>query len=154
MTRAERSARNKLAHAIRRAMTDQDARQARADGLALAWREIADTYADMSTDDVLAAFGDVLDTPATVEVAPVPAPAKRSAPAHIQAAQVEYRLAREAWETGLAEALAGGRSRREGGKPARGETYPDEERDYRANHPAPVWKDFLVGLRNPSTQTA
>jgi hypothetical protein len=144
MTRAERSARNKAAHAIRRRMTDEDARRAKVEGLSIAWREIADTYAAMSTDDVLAAFGDADETPATVELAPK---VKRHAPAHIQAAQVEYRLARETWQAGLDAAVAGGRTRAHGGKPARGERYTDEERDYRASNPAPVWKDFLVSMR-------
>jgi hypothetical protein len=154
MTRAERSARNKLAHAIRRRMTDEDARRAKVEGLSIAWREIADTYSAMSTDDVLAAFGDdvtpVAESPA-VQLAPK---VKRSAPPHIVTAQTEYRLARESWQAGLDEAVAGGRTRANGGKPARGERYTDEERDYRDAHPAPVWKDFLRAMRTPESATA
>lgn len=145
MTRAERSARNKLAHAIRRRMTDEDYAAAKRDGLELAWRDIADTYAAMSTDDILAAFGDQLEpvapsAPAVLE----PVKAKRRAPAHVTAAAETYRLAREAWEAGLESAIAGGRSLAAGGRPANGETYPDEERDYRDAHAAPVYKDFLA----------
>lgn len=146
MTRAERSARNKRAHAIRRHMTDEDRRTAVADGLELTWRAISDTYAAMSTDEVLSAFGDLelTDTPATVADVLEPVKAKRRAPAHIAAASETYHLARAAWEAGLEEALAGGSSLAAGGRPARGESYPDEERDYRAAHPAPVFKDYLA----------
>ena len=148
MTRAERSARNKRAHAIRRMLTDADRAQARAEGLELAWREISDAYATMDTDTVLATFGHMLEGPAKPPVVDELTPAKvvtrrRSAPAHIARAQETFALARTAWETGLESALAGARSTAEGGRPARGETYVDEERDYRDSNPAPVFKTFL-----------
>lgn len=138
MSKAERRERNKRAHAIRRAFTDADYRQAKADGLTITWRQIADTYSAMSTDDVLA-----LDLPGSTapEVIEAAAPRrKRQAPAHVREASETYRLARAAWEEGLAEALRGARP---DGKPARGEKYTDEERDYRDAHPAPVWADFM-----------
>ena len=47
-------------------------------------------------------------------------------------------------------AMAGGRRN---GRPARGELYTDEERDYRDAHPAPVWRDFLA-RQNASSAAA
>ena len=148
MNRAERSARNKRAHAIRRMLTDQDRAQARAEGLELAWREIADTYATMDTDTVLATFGHMLEhtapvTPA-VELEPVKVTRRRSAPAHVTRAKEVFDLARMAWESQLETAVAGGRTTADGGRPARGEKYTDEERDFRDSNPAPVFKDFLA----------
>ncbi len=141
ITRAERRAANKRAHAIRRELTDADYRQARRDGHALTWREVWDTYAGIPVAVILDQYASL-----AAPVVAVKAPrARRSAPAHIQALSAEYRLAREAWERGLDAAIAGGRSTADGGKPARGERYTDEERDYRAAHPAPVWREFLAG---------
>lgn len=136
-TRAERKAANKAAHAIRRQLTNEDYRQAKADGLAIAWRDVAAQYDGMPAADILASFGDV---PAVVPVPAVPR-AKRAAPAHVTAAKESFDLARFAWEAGLAEAMRGARAN---GKPARGEKYTDEERDYRDAHKAPVFKEFLA----------
>lgn len=143
MTRAERSARNKAAHAARRRMTDADYATARADGLELSWRQIWDTYAGMDVDTVLELEG----TPAAPAPVLEPVKAKRAAPAHIVAAQAEFALAREVWQAGLDAAIAGGRSTAAGGRPARGERYTDEERDYRDANPAPVWRAVLEDMR-------
>lgn len=139
LTKAERSARNKAAHAIRRAMIDADYRQAKAEGTPLTWREIAAVYDAMPTESVLA-----LGLPAPVDAAPRAPRGNRNAPAHVTRAQQSFSEARTAWEAGLETALRGARSTAEGGKPARGETYTDEERDYRAAHPAPVFRDYLT----------
>ena len=141
MTRAERKAHNKRVHAIRRMCTDADYKS-RPDGDTTTWRAIWDTYAAMDDAAVLTLDG-------SSPVAPIARASKpkRKAPAHIQALSAEYRLAREAWQAGLDAAIAGGRSRANGGKPARGERWTDEERDYRAAHPAPVWRDFLANQR-------
>ena len=133
MTRADRKAANKAAHAIRRSCTEVDYREAKSAGHSITWRAVWDTYAAIDAVTVISTLG----TPAPVKVAPKP---KRKAPAHVERVAVEYRLAREAWESGLEAAMAGG-SRK--GKPARGEKYTDEERDYRAAYPAPVYRDFL-----------
>ena len=133
MTRADRKAANKAAHAIRRTCTELDYREAKQAGHSITWRAVWDTYAAIGTDDVISTLG----APAPVKVAVKP---KRKAPAHVERVAAEYRLAREAWESGLEAAMAGG-SR--DGKPARGEKYTDEERDYREAYPAPVLKDFM-----------
>ena len=135
MTRIERKAANKQAHAIRRSCTDTDYRQAKQAGQSITWRQVWDTYASIDTATVIAS----LDV-APVKVKPA---VKRKASGRVTAIASEYRLARESWEAGLAVAMAGGRTLAEGGKPARGEKYPDEERDYRAANPAPVYRDFL-----------
>jgi hypothetical protein len=147
MTRAERKAANKRAHAIRRELTDADYRQAKRDGHELTWREVWDTYAGISPAVILSDYATLTEPVATVEPVARASKGKRPAPAHIQALSAEYRLAREAWQAGLDAAIAGGRSRANGGKPARGERWTDEERDYRAAHPAPVWRDFLANQR-------
>lgn len=141
MTRAERSARNKRVHAIRRALTDADYREARAAGTSISWRAVWDTYASLDADAILALEGEAAK-PAAKPAAPAKPRRKRAAPAHVAAASAEYRLAREVWERGLEEAMRGARP---DGKPARGEDrrYTDEERDYRAAHPAPVFKTFM-----------
>lgn len=143
MTRAERKAANKRAHAIRRELTDADYRQSKRDGHELTWRAVWDTYAGVPADVILSQYATLTEPVAVVK----PSRVKRPAPAHIQALSAEYRLARESWERGLADAIAGGRSTAAGGKPARGERWTDEERDYRAAHPAPVWRDFLANQR-------
>ena len=82
---------------------------------------------------------------ASLDVAPVkvkPA-AKRKSSRRDSAMTIEYRLARETWQSGLDVAMAGGRTLSQGGKPARGEKYPDEERDYRASNPTPMLGDFM-----------
>lgn len=137
LTKSERSARNKAAHAIRRAMVDADYRQAKADGQPITWREIAATYDTLPVDAVL--------TMGLPEAAPAPAPVKprgkRPAPAHVARARDAHRLAMAAWTDGLEAAMSGGRR---GGKPARGEKHTDEERDYRAARPCPLYRDFLA----------
>lgn len=142
-TKAERSARNKRAHAIRRALTQADFRAAQADGATISWRQISDTYTAIPVDVILSDYANAPDDPAGPRAVEMPAKTKRRAPAHIAALQIEYALARETWERGLEDAIAGGRSRAAGGRPANGEAYPDEERDYRAAYPAPMWRDFL-----------
>lgn len=100
----------------------------------------------MPAADIVAAFSrDVTAAPmvATVTTTTTAPTGKRRAPAHVQRAVNAYRLALAAWERGLADAVAGGRTLAEGGRPARGERYPDEERDYRAAHPRPSYRDFL-----------
>ena len=139
MTRIERKARNKQAHAIRRSCTDTDYRQAKQAGQSITWREVWDTYASIDAATVIAS----LDV-APVKVKPA---VKRKSSRRDSAVTIEYRLARESWEAGLAVAMAGGRSLAQGGKPARGEKFPDEERDYRAANPAPVYRDFLKATR-------
>jgi hypothetical protein len=136
LTKAERSARNKAAHAIRRAMADADYRQAKADGQPIAWRDIAATYDAISADAILA-MTETTTTPAT----PAPVRRKRSAPAHVARARDAHRLAMEAWTAGLEDAIGGGHR---DGRPARGEKYTDEERDYRAKRPCPLYRDFLA----------
>ncbi len=140
MSREERRGRNKRPHALRRAMTEADVRQARAAGQPLTWRQVWDVYAAMSVDDVLA-----LDAEHAESAGPQlkSTTGRRQAPPHVQAATEAYRLARAAWEGGLAEALAGANP---DGRPARGERYIDEERDYRDAHPAPVFRDFLADV--------
>lgn len=147
MTRAERKAHNRRVHAIRRMCTDADYKS-RPDGDATTWRAIWDTYAGMA-DELVLTLEDTAPTAPAAKVTPAARAAKpkRQAPAHIAALSAEYRLAREAWQAGLDAAIAGGRSRANGGKPARGERWTDEERDYRAAHPAPVWRDFLANQR-------
>lgn len=139
MTRAERKAGNKAAHAMRRVATDTDYRQAKQAGESITWREVWDTYASMSNAAVMVELA-----PAVVTVTAV-AKVRRSrkAPAHIAAMSAEYRLVKAAWDQGLEAAMCGGRI---GGKPARGEKYTDEERDYRAAHPAPVWAEWLKDM--------
>lgn len=144
MTRQERRTLNKRAHAIRRQLTNEDYRTARAAGDGIAWRDIAAVYDGMSAADVIATFDTRQDVAPVVAVVTGRKPTRRKAPAHVARASSAYRLAREAWELGLAAAVAGGRTRAEGGRPARGESYPDEERDYRDSHPAPVYSDFLA----------
>lgn len=139
MTRQERRAINKRAHAIRRTMIDADYREFKAAGSDIRWRDVAAQYDAMSAADVLAEF----DTGQGQDDAPV-LKVKGPAPEHIRRASTEYQLALTAWETGLADAVAGGRTRAEGGRPARGEDWPDEERDYRAEHPRPVWGDYVT----------
>lgn len=142
MTRAERRALNRRAHAIRRGIIAEEWQRARDRGERVTYRDIAVDLEGMTATELVSAFGQ--ESPGDVDTA---APVKkRTAPAHIQRLSEEYRLARAAWEDGLAEALAGARP---DGKPARGEDprYTDEERDYRAAHPAPVWKDFLKSTR-------
>ncbi|GAA3510059.1 hypothetical protein GCM10022234_00300 [Aeromicrobium panaciterrae] len=138
ITRAERKARNKTAHAIRRALTDADYREAKTAGDALTWREVWETYAAIPVDTILRDYAAMAE-PAPVK--PERVKVKRSAPRHVQEVGEAYRLARETWEAGLADAMRGARAN---GKPARGEKYTDEERDYRAAHPAPVYRDFLT----------
>ena len=141
MTRTERKARNRQAHAIRRSCTDTDYRQAKQAGQSITWRQVWDTYASIDTATVIAS----LSTPvAPVKVKPA---AKRKSSRRDSAVTIEYRLARESWEAGLAVAMAGGRSLAQGGKPARGEKFPDEERDYRAAHPTPMLKNFMRASR-------
>lgn len=144
-TRLERSLSNKRAHAIRRALTQQDYRAARAAGESVLWLSVWSRYEAMSNDVVLMTLSS--PTPAAAPAPPaagvvdsVKPEARRRAPAHIVAVAAEYRLTRESWESGLNDAMAGG-SRN--GKPARGEKYTDEERDYRAAYPPPVYGDFL-----------
>jgi len=134
MTRVERRAQNRAAHAARRAACNEDYRQARADGLATTWREIWDVYAAIESAAAIELLAPV------VKAAPKP---KRRAPAHIAAVAADYRAARDAWEEGLEAALGGARR---SGKPARGEDarYCDEERDYRAAHPAPAYREYLA----------
>lgn len=139
LTKAERSARNKAAHAIRRAMTDADYRQAKTEGATITWREVAAVYDTMPTESVLA-----LGLPAPVDATPRAPRGKRNAPAHVQRAQEAFALARLSWEAGLESAMRGAHTLADGGTPANGETYPDEERDYRAAHPAPVFRDYLT----------
>lgn len=134
LTKSERSARNKAAHAIRRAMADADYRQAKADGATIAWRDIAATYDAIPVDTILTM------SETTTEPTPVKPRGKRPAPAHVARARDAHRLAMEAWTTGLEEALSGARR---DGKPARGETMTDEERDYRARRPCPQYREFL-----------
>lgn len=149
VTRAERSARNKLAHSIRRRLTDADYREARAAGAGMSWLELADAYANMTNDYVISTFGTVLEAPAapaTAPAAPAAPAAKRTAPAHVLEAKANYRAARDAWEDKLADAMGGGHA--PGDRPTRdtrGEDkrYQQEERDFRAAHPAPVYRDFL-----------
>lgn len=144
MSRSERRARNRRAHAIRRAYTEADYRAAREAGQALTWRQVWDTYAAMSTADVLALEVETAAPVAAVPAVPVTGsskPSKRRAPAHVQEAAEAYRLARQAWEVGLSEALRGANP---DGRPARGERYTDEERDYRDAHPAPTYREFLT----------
>ncbi len=136
LTKAERSARNKAAHAIRRAMIDADYRQAKADGQTITWRAIAATY-DAIPADVVLTMAET--TPATVT--PTPKRGRRTAPPHVARARDAHRLAMEAWTAGLETALRGARR---DGRPARGEKYTDEERDYRAAHPCPQYRDFLT----------
>lgn len=147
-TRAERRELNRRAHAIRRSIIAEEWAAARARGERATYRDVAPDLEAMTSAELVAAFGGDDDAPAVAAVAVAPAPVarKRVAPAHIQRLSEEYRLARAAWEDGLAAALAGARP---DGKPARGEDprYTDEERDYRAAHPAPVWKDFLKATR-------
>lgn len=150
MTRAERKAHNRRVHAIRRMCTDADYKS-RPDGDATTWRAIWDTYAGMA-DELVLTLEHTAPTAPAAKVTPAARAAKpkRTAPAHIAALSAEYRLAREAWEAGLEEAMAGGRRN---GRPARGEKYTDEERDYRDAHPAPVWRDFLA-RQNASSAAA
>lgn len=142
VTRAERRAVNRAAHAIRRELTNADYRDARERGDDIRWRDIAAVYDAMPAADVLTVFGTRQDDD-TPDPGSSPAPRKRTAPAHIVAASAEYALALEAWRAGLEAAVAGGRTRENGGRPARGEAYPDEERDYMDAHPKPVWRDFV-----------
>jgi hypothetical protein len=138
MTRAERKALNKRAHAIRRELTNADYRQAKDRGDGIAWRDIAAVYDAIPAVDVIAMADELAR-----DTAPSAPAVKRSAPAHIVRASQSYALALAAWENGLADALRGGRTRANGGRPARGESYPDEERDYREAHPKPSWLDHV-----------
>jgi hypothetical protein len=135
LTKAERSTRNKAAHAIRRAMIDADYRQAKAEGRELTWRQVAATYDALPTEAVLK-MAEPAPTPT-----PTPTPTKRPAPPHVARARDAHRLAMEAWTVGLEAAMRGAHR---DGKPARGERFTDEERDYRAAHPCPTFREFLV----------
>lgn len=134
LTKSERSARNKAAHAIRRAMADADYRQAKQEGRPITWREIATTYDAIPADIVL-----TMGLPAT-DTDPRPAKSRRDAPPHVARARDAHALAMESWSAGLADALRGARRN---GKPARGERWTDEERDYRAKNPCPTFREFL-----------
>lgn len=145
MTRAERRELNRRAHAIRRAIVREEWQRARAHGARARYRDLEADLETMTPAELVAAFGE--DDPApvtTTEPTPTRKPRRGGTPAHIVRAREAYLPARAAWEQGLADAVAGGSTRAEGGRPARGETYPDEERDYRAAHPAPVFRDFLA----------
>lgn len=139
MNRAERRDLNRRAHAIRRELTDRDYREARERGESLTWRDVWETYASIPAATVVAELEPLL-SPA---VAPVAA-AKRARRGRMAPELAEllerYREARAVWEAGLDEAMAGGRR---DGRPASGERYTDEERDYRDAHPAPVWREWL-----------
>lgn len=148
-TREERRARNRIAHAMRRDATNADYRQAREDGAPIGWRAIWETYASLTNDEIMVALAPAAVTvPAAVKVRRA-----RKAPAHIAALSAEYRLVREAWEAGLADAMRGARAN---GRPARGEKYIDEERDYRDANPAPVWSAWLkdMGARSVAAHDA
>lgn len=135
-TRAARRELNKRAHAVRRELTERDYREARERGDAVTWREIWETYAGVPASTVMADLAPLL--------APVKAPpvkrSRRGLPPVLRELHDRYTEARNVWEAGLSEALAGARR---DGKPANGERYTDEERDYRAAHPAPVWREWL-----------
>jgi hypothetical protein len=115
-------------------MTNADYRQAKADGATVAWRDIAAVYDAIAAADVIA-MQDELQRPAE--------PVARRAPAHMVRASGEYALALETWQAGLSAAVAGGRTVEHGGRPARGETFTDEETAYRASNPKPVWLDYV-----------
>lgn len=141
MRRAERREVNKRAHAIRREFTDRDHADLKAAGAVTTWGEVWATYAGMSNADVLRLVVAAPVAP-VVDVAPV-GRKRRTAPPHVVEARRMFSEAREVWEAGLEEAMAGGRR---DGRPARGERYTDEERVYRASHPAPVFRDFLAAV--------
>lgn len=56
-----------------------------------------------------------------------------------------YRTAREAWQAGLDAAMHGA-SYGPGTRGRAGERWTDEERDYRARHRPPLFRDYLIGL--------
>lgn len=134
---------NRRAHAIRRAMVEADWREAKAAGHELRWRDIAAVYDAMPAAAVLELEAPAVAPAARSSRSKAPGKPKRKAPAHVQRAAESFRLARAAWELGLEAAVAGGRTLEAGGRPARGESYPDEERDYREANPAPVYREYL-----------
>lgn len=136
-TRAARRELNRAAHAVRRDLTNRDYREAQERGDALTWRDIWETYAAIPAADVVATLAPLLEP---VKVAPVKRARRGGLPPALQELHARYTEARAVWEAGLDAALAGARR---DGKPANGERYTDEERDYRAAHPAPVWREWL-----------
>lgn len=141
MRRAERREVNQRAHAIRREFTDRDHAELRQAGASVSWGAVWATYAGMSNADVLRLVVAAPVAP-VAEVAPV-GRKRRTAPPHVTEARRMFSEAREVWEAGLEEAMAGGRR---DGRPARGEKYTDEERDYRDENPAPLFRDFLAAV--------
>lgn len=139
-SRAERRALNQRAHAIRRELTDRDYMEARERGDAITWREVWETYAAVPAATVVAELAGLLEPAPVAPVAVAPARKRGGLPPALAELHARYSEARAVWEAGLDEAMAGARR---DGKPARGETYIDEERDYRAAHPAPVWREWL-----------
>lgn len=145
MTRAERSARNKRVHAIRRALTDWIYADERAHGGT--WRDAADVVGGIADDEILAGYAWALDgvAPVVESITAVTAPRKRRAPDHVAEVALAYRLARLAWETQLSDAMRGARS---DGPRCRcsddcGDWTEDECR-FRRENPAPTYKEFLT----------
>lgn len=140
-TRAARRELNRQAHAVRRELTNRDHREARERGDEITWRAIWETYAAIPAADVMRDLAPLL---AATAAAPAPAVAvkraRRGLPPHLRELHDRYTEARAVWAAGLEEAMAGARR---DGRPANGERYTDEERDYRAAHPAPVWREWL-----------
>lgn len=142
MSRAERSARNKRVHAIRRALTDWIYADEREHGGT--WRDVADIVAAIPADEILASYAWTLDG----EPVPVESPAtprKRQAPAHVQAAASAYRLARLAWESQREAAMAGARS--DGPRCKCSDDcgdWTEDECRFRREHPAPTYKEVLA----------
>lgn len=141
MTRAERRSRNRAAHAVRRELALKDWREARERGDGVTFGQVWEVYAGTPVDVVLATLAPAL-APVPVEPVAVPetAPRRRQAPGHVREAKRLFDEANAAWLAGLEVAMAGGRR---DGRPARGERWTDEERDYRAAHRAPQYAEIL-----------
>ena len=141
MTRAERSERNKRAHAIRRAWTEHTRKATKGQPGRASWVEVWAVFEAMSVDDVLA-----MGMPdAAPEVLPaVRAVRKRRAPEHIRQVKDAWLERVTAWEALRESSALAPAGAVPGGRDTAVSYYQLTDEQFCAIHPRPVFKDMLA----------